>query len=126
VDVRQRVLIDALEQTGDLCSISVIEVGASFIGATLTASQHRALIEAAWLLQRRGTLHLAKTDGSDYRGHAARYLLAWTCARCSPDGGNVHLAMRPCLWCSRLTDRRNQRHEPDCGQHRRHRTPNTR
>jgi hypothetical protein len=120
----QRALIEALEQVGDLATVSVTDIGATFIAASLTASQHRALIEAAWLLQGRGVMHLSKTDGSDYRGGGARHLLAWTCAHCSPSGGDVHRAMRRCVWCNRLTDRRNRHDEPDCGRHR-YRSPTT-
>ncbi|MBA3290235.1 MAG: hypothetical protein H0U17_01935 [Actinobacteria bacterium] len=102
----QTTILEALEGAGHLAYVQVTNVGLDALGRSMTMSEYRALNRAAWLLKKRGALHLGAGAGMDYRGRTAKRLVAWTCANCSLDGSSEHIPALPCLNCDEPTQRR--------------------
>ena len=113
----QRQLLDALDRAGRLCYVPVADAGLAAVGRSMTGAEYRSLIRAAWLLERRGALHLGKPLGSDYTGRPNLRLLAWRCANCSHAATSEHIPALPCFYCKTPTTRRNYGDHPDCGEH---------
>ena len=114
----QRLLLDALADAGHFEYLPVSVVAADVLGRSMTPSEYRSLIRAAWLLRHRGAAHLAKLPGLDYRGRGAERLAIWTCPMCSFAGASEHIPMIPCYACKEPTQQRNSRGYADCGRHR--------
>lgn len=113
----QRLLLDALADAGNFEYVPVTMVGLEVLGRSMTQSEYRSLIRAAWLLRHRGAAHLAKLPGLDYRGRSAPRLAIWTCPMCSDAKPSEHIPMIPCYVCREPTQRRNFGDRADCGRH---------